>query len=347
MGLWGIDRGKENQLFRLFALIMGGLQKEMTSAQARLHAALELAPPRQFVPVHGHAGLGLTIHRLDQITPGGVGNKVYKLLGHIEAAQRHGKNQLLSFGGAYSNHLHALAACASAMGWGSIGVVRGLHADPTNPTLLDLSNNGMIIHRVGKDEYLRRHEKDYQDLWRQKYPDAWLIPEGGNDRYGRLGLRALARALQVSIPADETLVVPVGTGATVRGLMAGLDKRIRVVAVLVAKDRQLFEQLSQLEQRDYRACRVVDGSGRGFARPSADELHSAETLFAETGVLLDPVYGCKAFQVASTLAQQGERVHLLHTGGLQGWRGFYSRGLLQTCQEISAFIRGNTPREDG
>lgn len=303
---------------------------------------LELVPPQQFIPVAGTGGSGLHIHRLDRITPNGVGNKAYKLLGHIEAARRRSKEQLLSFGGAYSNHLHALSACAARMGWGSVGIVRGMHVDLENPTLLDLSKNGMMLHRVNKSDYVRRHDKVYIDQWQQKYPDAWIIPEGANDRYGRLGFRHLARVLQGSISQGETLVVPVGTGATVQGLMAGLGGHLRIMAVPVAKDRRLFAQLRRLEQGTDTSFRWADASGKGFACLSDKELNAAETLFAETGVLLDPVYGCKAFQVASALARQGERVHLLHTGGLQGWRGFYGRGLLGRCGSISTFIRDKT-----
>lgn len=301
-------------------------------------------PPCQFVPVHQHTKLGIHIHRLDQITPYGIGNKVYKLLGHIGAAERRSKTQLLSFGGGYSNHLHALAICASHMGWGSIGVVRGLNVDINNPTLSDVSDHGMVIRRVSKREYLNRHSKLYLDKWRNEFPNAWIVPEGGNDRYGRLGVGCLGRALLATVPLGETLVVPIGTGATVRGLLSTIGNRFRIVGVQVAKDARLNQLLKEIEQSSYE-FKLVDASDNGFARPSDKDLSDAESLFARSGVLLDPIYGCKAFQVAKCLAEDGGRVHLLHTGGLQGWRGFYAQGMLKSYPNVSAFVESGSVQE--
>ena len=283
----------------------------------------------------GSDGGALSIHRLDQVFPLASGNKAFKLIGHYLAAQRATKTHLLSFGGAWSNHLHALALLASKAGWRSTAIVRGLYVDLDNPMLRDAQDLGMRIHRVNKTDYAQRRDRTYLTELQAQYPDAWIVPEGGDDALGRWGMRYLAESLKQSVPAGETLLVAAGTGATTRGLARHVGSHMKLVSALVVKDDQLAQRL-QLQCRVHNASfRLIDASGKGYGRVSAETFQSIEQLYRQSGILLDPLYNGKAYAVAVELAQAGESVHLLHTGGVQGWRGCLSRGMLEPYPELT------------
>ena len=282
----------------------------------------------------GRNGGALYIHRLDQVFPLASGNKAFKLIGHYLAALRSSKTHLLSFGGAWSNHLHALALLASKAGWRSTAIVRGLYVDLENPMLRDAQNLGMCMHRVSKAEYAQRRKRSYLSQLQAQYPDAWIVPEGGDDALGRWGMRFLAESLKLSVPAGETLLVAAGTGATIRGLAQHLGSHVKLTTALVVKDDQLAERLRLHCCVHQPSFRLIDASGKGYGRITAETMESIEHLYQQSGILLDPLYNGKAYAAAVDLAQSGESVHLLHTGGVQGWRGFLSRGMLAPYPEI-------------
>ena len=115
--------------------------------------------------------------RLDLIDPELSGNKWFKLVHHLGAAQAGGASGLLSVGGPHSNHLHALAAAAKRYGLGSVGLLRG-HAQQT-ATVEDLQRFGMQLHWLGYGGYRNRHRADFFDTWRDRYPNYYSVPEGG------------------------------------------------------------------------------------------------------------------------------------------------------------------------
>ncbi len=267
----------------------------------------------------------LWLHRLDQVFPLSTGNKAFKLIGHYLAAKKAGKAHFLSFGGAWSNHVHALAHFSEQVNFRSTVIIRGHYADLNNATLADAANQGMSFLRVDRQEYRQRYERAYLQKLKADNPDAWLIAEGANDRLGRWGLTLLADSLKQSIPAGDTLVVASGTGATVRGLAAGLTDHAKLVSALVVRDPTLANELKLQCQRSSPDFRLIDAAGAGYGRVSGEQLTQLQRVFEETGVLLDPLYNGKAWAAAAALADAGERVHLLHTGGLQGWRGMQER----------------------
>ncbi|MGB0866530.1 MAG: 1-aminocyclopropane-1-carboxylate deaminase/D-cysteine desulfhydrase [Granulosicoccaceae bacterium] len=286
----------------------------------------------------------LSIHRLDQLFPLGSGNKAYKLVGHCHAAQRAGRTHLISFGGAWSNHLHALAYFAHRAQLSCTAIVRGLYVDLDNPMLADARAQGMRVIKVSKQEYSRRRDRHYLKQLMRQYPGAWVIPEGGDDALGRWGVRKLANSLRQSIPEGDTLVVAAGTGATVRSLAQQLGARNRLVAALVVNDAKLAKRLEQLGSVHCPRFQVVDASGSGYGRISDAQLRHLQRLVVRSGILLDPLYNGKAYAVATELASKGERVHLLHTGGLQGWRGFLSCDLLAFYPELARTIIETNPK---
>ena len=107
-----------------------------------------------------------------------------------------------------------------------------------------------------------------------------------------------------------------------------LGHHLKLVAAPVVKDDQLVRQLNHSRRAKDFDFRVIDASDKGYGRLSPELIRSVETLYQREGILLDPLYNGKAYSVAQALAEAGESVHLLHTGGVQGWRGFANRGLL-------------------
>lgn len=304
----------------------------MNIPDAEIKAALTADIPQSLVP----SGDGsIVVHRLDQLFPVASGNKIYKLLAHLQAARRANKSQLLSFGGAWSNHLHALAVFAQQVQLQSTAIVRGLYVDIDNPMLSDARARGMTVELVSKQHYAQRRNPAYLAELKARFPDAWLIPEGGDDAYGRWGLRYLASTLMRQMPRGETLVLASGTGATVRGLALSMQAHAKIVSALVVDDAPLARRLEHLCRMSSQDFRLFDCSGAGYGRVDAALLQSLEQFYQQSGVLLDPLYNGKALALAQRLAQQGERVHLLHTGGVQGWRGFLQRGLLAPYPTLS------------
>lgn len=281
------------------------------------------------------------IRRDDLIDNHLSGNKFYKLFYNLQAAQKSGCKQLLSFGGAYSNHIYALAAAAKCYGFKSIGVIRGERPKDLSATLQDAENWGMQLHFISRNEY---REKSSEELLRHLnacYGDFFEIPEGGANAYGVMGARALGDAILQQVKSDYTSVcLACGTANTLAGVAVGLAQNANsfngagnVLGFSVLKgDGDLGTQIIR-HQNDIGAetnnWRLISGyhSG-GYAKKLPDYLYRFMTEFEQNAKLqLDPVYTVKmCWGVAQLLAQnywpRGSRLILVHTGGLQGRRGF-------------------------
>lgn len=295
------------------------------------------------------AGLELLLRRDDLIDEGLSGNKAYKLFYNLRAARHGGYQQLLSFGGAYSNHLHALALAGARFGFKTIGVIRGERPGQLSATLMDAERAGMQLVFTSRDQY---HRKDFGVLleqWRSQFGDFYLIPEGGAGLLGARGMTLTGLALEHQLQGDYTAVcIACGTGTSLAGLAAGLgaagrsDKPAVGFSVLkgdgdlgtgIAETyRQLSASLPSIlgSQRVHTPnWRLISGfHGGGYARKHPPQLFEFWRDFeAATGIPLDPVYTLKLLWGIHSLARQGywrrgARLVAIHSGGLQGRRGF-------------------------
>jgi 1-aminocyclopropane-1-carboxylate deaminase len=281
------------------------------------------------------------IRREDLIDSNLSGNKFYKLFYNLQAAQKSGCNQLLSFGGAYSNHIYALAAAAKRYGFKSIGVIRGERPAQLSATLQDAENFGMQLHFISRADY---REKNSQELLRQLsacYGEFFEIPEGGANAYGVIGTKALGAAIYQQVKSDYTSVcLACGTASTLAGVAAGLahntnlhNESGNVLGFSVLKgDGNLGAQIIEHQNEigaETNNWRLISGYHcGGYAKKSPHHLRQFMTEFeGQAKLQLDPVYTVKmCWGVAQLLAQnywpRGSRLILLHTGGLQGRRGF-------------------------
>lgn len=289
-------------------------------------------------------GVEVSIWRLDCIDTPAPGNKLFKLHENFAAARVAGRNRVLSFGGAFSNHIHALALAGAAQGFATVGIIRGDAAALDNPTLRDAAKAGMelVVTERGLYRDLCRATAMAQlpAEWAQRFGDCHVIPEGGSNRLGVEGCRVLGEAIQALPERPDLVVLPCGTGATLAGLVAGLGGHIPVLGIAVLKGDFVAAAVQQFLGASGCAdctCWSIDADSHcgGYARvPSALQQFLGDFM-ASTGVPVEPVYSGKMLyaihrRIARGEFARGTRLLLLHTGGLQGARGFAYRNARPT-----------------
>ena len=275
----------------------------------------------------------VTLLRLDQTGGLAPGNKHFKLMGNLGEARRLGVNRLVSFSGAWSNHLHALAAVGSEQGFETVGIVRGDDDVAETPMLVDARDWGMEILKVSRTEYRRRFEESYLDEIRRRFAPCLLIPEGGANVEGVRGCMAIADLIETEALSMQRLVVSVGTGTTLAGLVAGLGSAYDITGISALKgatdlEQRVSEALGSLGIASPAQWQILheDHCG-GFARVSVGLREFMREFERVQGVLLEPVYTGKMLyaihrRLASGEWSRDESLLAIHTGGLQGRRGY-------------------------
>jgi 1-aminocyclopropane-1-carboxylate deaminase len=284
------------------------------------------------------AGIEVAVLRLDQIDPLISGNKWFKLIEHLKAADRCGAKGIISLGGAHSNHLHALAAAGKRFGFPTVGLLRG-HPQVT-PTVEDLQAFGMQLHWLGYGGYRARNEPGFWLPWQDRYPDLQAVPEGGGGTPGALG------CMQLRAQVNEQLAhlgwrdydgwwLACGTGTTLAGLvLAEAGAHPVYGALAVPDDHGVAQQVQAIVGEAGRANPVyelINGSRGGFAKVDPLLLDFIEQTERASGIPLEPLYTGKALlalkqHVEAGKFADGTRLIFVHTGGLQGRRGFNSQG---------------------
>lgn len=294
--------------------------------------------PLQVLKSRFFPGIQLWVKRDDLLHPFVSGNKFRKLKYPLLALQGSSPS-LVTMGGVWSNHLHATAHAAKLAGYPALALVRGYaHGQgQMSATLEDCLALGMQLQFVSRDSY--RQLRDVPDAWRQyvaapTQQHVWL-PEGGSDPAALPGVAELVTEIvcELGQPPDSILVA-CGTGATLAGILAGMQGRGRVLGVAAIKNADYLhvEIAGMLRRAAYPALLnyelLCDFHHGGYAKAPPVLRQFCQELTAETGMPLEPVYTGKMFYALHQLVmagkfRQGERVVAIHTGGLQGARGFY------------------------
>ncbi|NHX01043.1 1-aminocyclopropane-1-carboxylate deaminase/D-cysteine desulfhydrase [Pseudomonas koreensis] len=283
-----------------------------------------------------NAGIEVAILRLDQIDPLISGNKWFKLVEHLKAADRAGAQGIISLGGAHSNHLHALAAAGKRLGFETVGLLRG-HPQQT-PTVEDLQAFGMQLHWLGYGGYRARHEPGFWEPWQAQYPNLHAVPEGGGGLAGALGCKALKEQVNTQLNnlgwSDyQGWWLACGTGTTLAGLvLAEAGERAVYGALAVPEDHGVAAQVEAIIRETDMAMTnyaLFDASRGGFAKVDPVLLEFIDNTEQSSGVPLEPLYTGKALlalkeQIEAGRFEPGTRLIFVHTGGLQGRRGFTS-----------------------
>ncbi len=262
--------------------------------------------------------------RLDKIHPQISGNKWFKLKFHLQEAIRQKKTGLLSLGGPWSNHLHAVAAISKEAGLKSIGIIRGEVPSSLSFTLADLKNAGMQLEFVSRTDY--RNRDVLLEKLSTKFPGHYIIDEGGQ---GFLGIKGAAE-IKNHTPKWNSythILCAVGTGTMLAGLasVANNDQKVIGISSLKSSDEQTEAILRFMPKLESRFIILNSFHFGGFARHTPALIGFMNEFYQHTGIPTDIVYTAKLVFAWKELTLQshfpaGSRVLLIHSGGLQGNR---------------------------
>ena len=284
-------------------------------------------------PLFATKGVQVYLKREDLLHPTISGNKWRKLKYNLKAAREQGKETLLTFGGAYSNHIAAVAAAGKEYNFRTIGYIRGEAQPVLNPTLTFATSCGMQLHYLDRETYRLKHTPAFiQDL-QSRYPDAYLLPEGGTNLLAVKGCTEITQ--DIPVPFDYILCAA-GTGGTLAGIIAGLAGEKQVIGFPALKGGEfLKDEISQL---------VINFAGQaygnwelqtqyhfgGYAKTKPELINFIQYFKQRHQVQLEPVYtGKMLFGLYDLIRQdyfeRGAAILAIHTGGLQGLAGMEER----------------------
>lgn len=267
----------------------------------------------------------LAVKRDDLLHPVISGNKWRKLKYALTNLQETDVREVVSFGGGYSNHLHALAFACHRLNIQLIAIVRGDYSANLTPMLNDIIQWGAKIEFVDRKTYAKRNEADYLASLNKCFPKAAIIPEGGSQRLAINGVAEIIAELQE--PYDFILA-PVGSGGTLAGLISARSQA-KLIGVAALKGQGYLEQLvTDLVPADSLNPRWQinhDFHFGGYAKRTPELIDFCEQTSIQLGIEIEPVYSGKLFYAAKSMIADeifpaGSRILLLHTGGLQGSR---------------------------
>jgi 1-aminocyclopropane-1-carboxylate deaminase len=272
------------------------------------------------------AAVRLYIKRDDLIHPTVSGNKWRKLKYSLLEAQAYGEQTVLTFGGAYSNHLYATAAAGRASGLKTIGIVRGLELETKeNATLQFCREQGMALHFVTREEYRQRNSEDYLKRVSERFGNPYLIPEGGTTGLALKGVAEMVGEVQDQLDmTPDFFATAAGTGGTAAGILsAGAD----VLAFSALKGGDFLandiHRLLQVSQEPGNLTLLTDYHFGGYAKWNNELLDFMQDFRVEFDIRLEQVYTAKMFYGLFDLIEKGyfkagTTIVAVHTGGLQG-----------------------------
>lgn len=279
----------------------------------------------QIVPLQYANGITLTIKREDLLHPYISGNKFRKLKYNIEAAQNKGKKTLLTFGGAYSNHIAATAAAGKAYGFTTIGIIRGEELNgktQSNPTLAFAESCGMQFKFISREAYRQKTEEHFTEMLQAEFGDFYLVPEGGTNA------EAVKGCTEIITPDDAGfthIACAVGTGGTISGIINASGPHQQVLGFPALKSQGLSDDICKFARRGNWQL-ITDYHFGGYAKVTKELVDFINNFYSHTGIPLDPVYTGKAvFGVTDLINKRyfpnNARILFIHTGGLQGILG--------------------------
>jgi 1-aminocyclopropane-1-carboxylate deaminase len=277
------------------------------------------------LPVLKDQDITLHLRREDLIHPLLSGNKYRKLKYNLQEAIRKKHHRLITFGGAYSNHIPATAYAAKEGGLEAIGIIRGEELSSSwgnNPTLITAHQLGMRFKFITREAYRKKDENKFLKNLLQVHGPAYLIPEGGTNAPAIKGCEEI---LQTTDEVYDVICCSVGTGGTLAGLSNAAKKHQQVLGFPALKGDFLQKDICKFAQnKNWTLCNTYHFGG--YAKVSTELVAFINEFKEETTVPLDPVYTGKMMygildKVAKGEFKKGTRILAIHTGGLQGIEG--------------------------
>ena len=276
--------------------------------------------------------ISVYLRRDDLVSSHYPGNKFYKLFYNLKEITEQQVSSVVSFGGAYSNHIHALAAMGKEYGLSTVGVIRGHRPKRLSPTLEDAQKYGMRLLFLNKKNYKEKDLSVWQELLKQEYGNYYLLPEGGENLQGVLGCQEIGRAIARNFTGDYTVCCAVGTGTTLSGIISGLPEYIPCLGFSALKgDDTLSDVVNTYLQKlqcSHNQWQILNNCHHGgYAKVSPELMSFMKQLEEDNQLLLEPVYTAKMLWGIEQLALEGffkenSKIIAVHGGGLQGRRGF-------------------------
>ena len=279
----------------------------------------------QHIKLPEEAKIELYLKREDKLHAFVSGNKYRKLKYNLKEAERLGFDTLLTFGGAFSNHIAAVASAGHILGFKTIGVIRGEELQykvKTNPTLQFAQENGMRFKFVPRDVYREKTTSVFLEVLKKEFGNFYLIPEGGTNT---LAIKGCEEILALDDKSFDFVCCAVGTGGTISGLINCSKPRQQVLGFPALKGSFLHEDISKFVSKTNWDL-VTNYHFGGYAKINSKLVNFINAFKSEYDVQLDPVYTGKMMYGIFDLVQKGffpngSKILAIHTGGLQGIEG--------------------------
>jgi 1-aminocyclopropane-1-carboxylate deaminase len=274
--------------------------------------------------------VSLFIKREDELHPFISGNKYRKLTYNLEEALKQKQKTLLTFGGAYSNHIAAVAAAGFEHNFKTIGIIRGDELAnnldevlTTNPTLKFASEHKMQFKFVSRSEYRNKASEDFISILKQQFGDFYLVPEGGTNKFAVKGCEEILTEADAKF---DVICSAVGTGGTISGIINSTKKNQKVIGFPALKGDFLQNEINKYVLKNNNWSLNTNYHFGGYAKISEELIYFINKFKKETGIPLDPVYTGKLLfgivdLVKNTNFKSGTKIMAIHTGGLQGIEG--------------------------
>lgn len=276
--------------------------------------------------------LELAIFRLDLLHPVIQGNKYFKLIYNLEHASKNNL-EILTLGGAHSNHIHACALACNSEGIPCIGIIRGSNFSHLSPTLEKAQELGMKLHFVDRESYRLLRDAPNKGVFRKILeniqidvpPNIHCIPEGGSNQLGVQGAKDILKDLSYEF---DYVLCAVGTGGTLAGLILQQQGKKKLIGISSLKDEYLPSAVGEMLDKNYDNWEInFDYHFGGYAKFNQELIAFINTFKNQTKIALCPIYTGKMMYAFYDLAkkhyfEKGSKILCLHTGGLQGIEGF-------------------------
>ncbi|MFM9988560.1 1-aminocyclopropane-1-carboxylate deaminase/D-cysteine desulfhydrase [Flavobacterium sp.] len=267
----------------------------------------------------------LSIKREDLLHPFISGNKFRKLKYNIIKAKELNHKKLITFGGAFSNHIAAVAFACQEEGIQSIGIIRGDElADKIqdNPTLLFAQNCGMKFEFVSREEYQNKTSESFISRLSYKYGDHYLLPEGGTNELAILGCEEILTNQDSDF---DYICCAIGTGGTISGIINSSNTNQKILGFPALKGDFLKDEIRNFAKKNNWDL-ITDYHFGGYGKVTTELIDFINQFYIDTKIPLDPIYtGKMVYGVINLLAnnyfQNGSKILMIHTGGLQGIKG--------------------------
>ena len=269
--------------------------------------------------------VSLYVRREDLIHPFVSGNKFRKLKYNLLQAKKEGRTKLLTFGGAFSNHIAAVAAAGKEFGFETVGIIRGEELrskEESNPTLSFAKDCGMVLDFISRDTYRDKEIPSFVTLLKAKYGDFYLLPEGGTNALAVKGCGEILTQKDISFTHVCTAV---GTGGTIAGVINAALPNQKIIGFPALKGSFLSEDIRKFVNKESWEL-IHDYHFGGYGKINETLIRFINGFYEDTTIPLDPIYTGKMMYGIFDLIEKGyfpngSKILAIHTGGVQGIAG--------------------------